>query len=285
MKPFRIRVNRLIDFGAIVTLIGVDAEASKPVTIHVDYRPFDVVWAAWGDVGSKQPIEYAADGLTLTLGVAGEDQIEGALIGEAEILNPASPNRFREALQIVDPGASNPSGIAHAIVAACAEVRREGGSTATDTAVRLMVTQLAWVCRADSSHINDYGQLLAERRRRLTEEPETQRARSSDPARPPDLPDRRRPSPDRPALPRFDQAWCSLRHSSPRHPGVVRLAARGRELSGHRQPCRSRLHAAARPGAMERDRSPDRGPPVMSEAAELLALRPLWVSKGRAVLC
>jgi hypothetical protein len=94
MKPFRIRVNRLIDFGAIVTLIGVDAEASKPVTIHVDYRPFDVVWAASGDVGSKQPIEYAADGLTLSLGVAGEDHIEGALIGEAEIINPESPNRF-----------------------------------------------------------------------------------------------------------------------------------------------------------------------------------------------
>jgi hypothetical protein len=56
MKPFRILVNRLIDFGAIVTLIGVDAETSKPVTIHVDYRPFDVVWAAWRDIGSKQPI-------------------------------------------------------------------------------------------------------------------------------------------------------------------------------------------------------------------------------------
>jgi hypothetical protein len=32
MKPFRIQVDRLIDFGAIVTLIGVDAETSKPVT-------------------------------------------------------------------------------------------------------------------------------------------------------------------------------------------------------------------------------------------------------------
>ena len=53
MKPFRIRVNRLIDFGAIVTLIGVDADANKPVTVHVDYRPFDVVWAAWRDIGSK----------------------------------------------------------------------------------------------------------------------------------------------------------------------------------------------------------------------------------------
>ena len=79
------------------------------------------------------------------------------------------PKRFREALQIVDPGACNPSGIAHAIVAACAEVRDEGGSTATDPAVRLMVTQLAWVCRADSM-TDDYGQLLAECRRRAGEE-------------------------------------------------------------------------------------------------------------------
>ena len=108
MKPFRIQVSRLIDFGAIVTLIGVDAEASKPVTVHVDYRPFDVVWAAWRDIGSKQPIEYAADGLTLSLGVAGDDHIEGVPVGEVQILRPANPNRFREALQIVDPGASNP---------------------------------------------------------------------------------------------------------------------------------------------------------------------------------
>src|SRR5260370_346701 len=92
MKPLRIRVNRLIDFGAIVTLIGVDAEASKPVTVHVDYRPFDVVWAAWRDIGSKQPIEYAADGLTLSLGGAADDPIQGALIGEPPILKPAMPN-------------------------------------------------------------------------------------------------------------------------------------------------------------------------------------------------
>jgi hypothetical protein len=90
-------------------------------------------------------------------------------MAEIETPKPATPNRFREALQIVDPGASNPSGIAHAIVAACAEVRNEGGSTATDPAVRLMVTQLAWVCHADSD-IDDYGELLAECRRRLAEE-------------------------------------------------------------------------------------------------------------------
>jgi hypothetical protein len=169
MKPFRIRVNRLIDFGAIVTLIGVDAESTKPVTIHVDYRPFDVVWAAWQDIGSKQPIEYAAEGLTLALGVAA-DHPEEAATDEVQTLEPASPNRYPDALQIIDPGASNPSGIAYAIVAACTEVRREGGSTATDPAIRLMVTQLAWVCKADSCHINDYGQLVAECRRQLAGE-------------------------------------------------------------------------------------------------------------------
>jgi hypothetical protein len=74
MKPFSIRVNRVIDFGAIMSLIGIDAETGKPVTVHVDYRRFDVVWAAWRDTGSAQPIEYAADRLTLSLGVAADDQ-------------------------------------------------------------------------------------------------------------------------------------------------------------------------------------------------------------------
>jgi hypothetical protein len=76
MKPFRIRVDRVIDFGTIMSLIGIDAETGKPVTVHVDYRPFDVVWAAWRDAGSAQPIEYAADRLTLSLGVAADDRTE-----------------------------------------------------------------------------------------------------------------------------------------------------------------------------------------------------------------
>jgi hypothetical protein len=168
MKPFSIRVNRIVDAGTIVSLIGVDADTGKPVTVHIDHRPFDLVWAAWRDTGTPQPIEYAADGLTLSLGLPA-DRTEPASGGKAETNSPGRPGRFREALLIVDPGASNPSGIAHAIVAACAEVRNEAGSTARDPAVRLMVTQLAWVCRADSN-IDDYGQLLSECRRRVAAE-------------------------------------------------------------------------------------------------------------------
>ena len=77
--------------------------------------------------------------------------------------------RFANALLIVDPGACNPSGIAYAIVDACREAREEGVSTKDDPAVRLMVTQLAWACRADSD-TGDYGMLLAACRERAAGE-------------------------------------------------------------------------------------------------------------------
>jgi hypothetical protein len=57
-------------------------------------------------------------------------------------------SRFRDALAIVNPGACNPSGIAHSIVDACREIRQHepAASTAQDPAVRLMVYQLASIC-------------------------------------------------------------------------------------------------------------------------------------------
>ena len=57
-------------------------------------------------------------------------------------------SRFRDSLVIVNPGACNPSGIAHSVVDACREIREHepATSTAQDPAVRLMVYQLASVC-------------------------------------------------------------------------------------------------------------------------------------------
>jgi len=57
-------------------------------------------------------------------------------------------SRFCDALVIVNPGACNPSGIAHSIIEACREIRQHEakGSTADDPAIRLMVYQLASVC-------------------------------------------------------------------------------------------------------------------------------------------
>ena len=36
MKPLRIRIDRIIDYGTIVSLVGHDIVATKPVTIHVE---------------------------------------------------------------------------------------------------------------------------------------------------------------------------------------------------------------------------------------------------------
>lgn len=51
--------------------------------------------------------------------------------------------RFWDAKHIVDPGASNPSGVARSLVQAIAECRDNGVNERTDPAVRLIAYQLA----------------------------------------------------------------------------------------------------------------------------------------------
>ena len=47
MQPIRIRVDRVIDFGTIVSLIGIELETAQPVAVHVDHRPFAECWQPW----------------------------------------------------------------------------------------------------------------------------------------------------------------------------------------------------------------------------------------------
>jgi hypothetical protein len=74
MQPVRIRVERIVDFGTIVSLVGVDIENQQPVTVHVDHRPFAAFWQAWHDAGFSQPIEYDAECLTLKLDMVPDDR-------------------------------------------------------------------------------------------------------------------------------------------------------------------------------------------------------------------
>jgi hypothetical protein len=60
MKPLRIRIDRIVDFGTVVSLVGVDTGTAMPVTIHIDHRPFAAFWEAWSATGFPQPIEYEA---------------------------------------------------------------------------------------------------------------------------------------------------------------------------------------------------------------------------------
>jgi hypothetical protein len=78
MKPFCFQVDRLIDFGTIVSMVGTNADTGNPVTVHVDHRTFAEFWAAWREAGLSQPIEYDADRLTLSLGPVADDDGEVA---------------------------------------------------------------------------------------------------------------------------------------------------------------------------------------------------------------
>ena len=63
---------------------------------------------------------------------------------------PANDCRHRAALDIVVPGASNPSGVALAIHNACRQVVSEGGNRREDAAVHLTATQPAFLVQGDS---------------------------------------------------------------------------------------------------------------------------------------
>lgn len=72
--------------------------------------------------------------------------------------------RHRDAVNIVEPGACNPSGILHAMLEAVEEIRRtENWDTETlrnDPALRLMCFQLAHLLRTQTMEPDEYGQLL-----------------------------------------------------------------------------------------------------------------------------
>jgi hypothetical protein len=80
-------------------------------------------------------------------------------------------SRFRDALVIVDPGASNPSGIAVSIAEACREIRgHETLATIAlcgDPAIRLMVYQLASICDGASYSLERFIAVVAACKERL----------------------------------------------------------------------------------------------------------------------
>ena len=69
MEPIRIRVTRIIDFGTIVSIVGLDVASNKPIMVHVDHRPFQAIWDTWKAANFPQPITFDADRLTLNLDV------------------------------------------------------------------------------------------------------------------------------------------------------------------------------------------------------------------------
>jgi hypothetical protein len=102
MKPLRIRIDRIVDFGTVVSLVGIDTETAKPVTIHVDHRPFAAFWQAWRDAGFPQPIEYEADRLMLNLDLMPDDDAEEVQLVELDSSAATTSSDDRHPVQEID---------------------------------------------------------------------------------------------------------------------------------------------------------------------------------------
>ena len=80
---------------------------------------------------------------------------------------PAGYDRHRAALDIVDPGACNPSGVALALHTACRQAIAEGASQRDDPAIRLIGLQLAYLLNVERILDGDeYGRLVEQCRAR-----------------------------------------------------------------------------------------------------------------------
>ena len=85
-------------------------------------------------------------------------------------ISPEGYDRHHEALVIVDPGACNPAGGALAIHNGCCQAIAEGADQRTDPAIRLMVTQLAFLTDANSDlDLEEYQRLVEVCRTRAAE--------------------------------------------------------------------------------------------------------------------
>jgi hypothetical protein len=103
MKPLRIRIDRIVDFGTIVSLVGIDTKSDLPVTIHVDHRPFAAFWNGWWQAGLPQPVEYDADRLMLHLDMLPADDADGVELIECDSSAAVTSNAGRQPVQEIEP--------------------------------------------------------------------------------------------------------------------------------------------------------------------------------------
>ena len=103
MQPLRIRIDRIVDFGTVVSLVGTDTATAMPVTIHVDHRPFAAFWNAWWKAGLPQPIEYDADRLMLHLDMLPADDADQVRLVECRSTDAASASDDLVAAREIEP--------------------------------------------------------------------------------------------------------------------------------------------------------------------------------------
>jgi len=76
MMELRMPVQRVSDFGLLVSVIGTDVETGKPVTVYVDHRPFQPFCQLWQAGGCPAPAVLDADRVTFSLNLStGSEQV------------------------------------------------------------------------------------------------------------------------------------------------------------------------------------------------------------------
>ena len=102
MEPLRIRINRIVDFGTVVSLVGFDTKAAMPVTIHIDHRPCALFWNTWCEAGLPQPIEYEADRLMVRLDMIPAEHGENVRLVELDGAGATTSSSEQPAVQEMD---------------------------------------------------------------------------------------------------------------------------------------------------------------------------------------
>jgi hypothetical protein len=69
MDSLKLRVDRIVDFGTIVGLIGVDLATNSAIVVHIDHRPLNDVYDSWREAGYSEGITFNAESLTMELGI------------------------------------------------------------------------------------------------------------------------------------------------------------------------------------------------------------------------
>lgn len=101
MQPLRIRIDRIVDFGTVVSLVGFDTEAAMPVTLHVDHRPLSSFWDNH-QASLPPPVEYEADRLMLRLDMLPADDAAEVRLVELDQVSAAPSNGDQSAVQEMD---------------------------------------------------------------------------------------------------------------------------------------------------------------------------------------
>jgi hypothetical protein len=82
MDPVKMRIDRIMDFGPIVSIVGTELASNQRVVIHVDYRPIEAICDTWRSAGLRDEAAFEADQLMLNLEI---DHEQGPLGGGSNL--------------------------------------------------------------------------------------------------------------------------------------------------------------------------------------------------------